>query len=171
MITKLTNVNLEKLQDYTADILLNKNLTNASSSNMYEILFDCKNFDEVFDAFLKELRENENEDFEVYVKNMWGYVQSDSETGLIKFNRNFKDQIIIPSKYSFIYAVKMPDTTVHLNVDEELNRQVTLKEGDLLVFKTEDFIKEESTSKNRIALIGSIALIENSIEPIKKVLI
>lgn len=166
MITKLTNVNLEKLQDYTADILLNKNLTNASSSNMYEILFDCKNFDEVFDAFLKELRENENEDFEVYVKNMWGYVQSDSETGLIKFNRNFKDQIIIPSKYSFIYAVEMPDTIIHLKANE-----VNLQNGDLLIFKTEDFIKEESTNKSRIALIGSIALIENSIEPIKKVLI
>ena len=113
----------------------------------------------------------EGGDFEVYVKNMWGYVQSSSEAGLIKFNKSFKDQIIVPSKYSFIYVVKMPDTTVHLNVDEELNRQVTLNEGDLLVFKTEDFIKEESTSKNRIALIGSMALIENSTEPVKKGLI
>lgn len=171
MITKLTGVNLEKLQDYTADILLNKKLTNISSSNMYEILFDCKNFDEVFDTFLEKLKESESGDFDVYVKNMWGYVQDGSETGLIKFNRNFKDQIIVPSKYSFIYTVKMPDTTVHLSVDEELNRQVTLNEGDLLIFKTEDFIKEESTSKNRIALIGSIALIENSTEPVKKGLI
>ena len=171
MITKLINVNLEKLQDYTADILLNKKLTNTSPSNMYEILFDCKNFDEVSNIFLEKLKESESGDFEVYVKNMWGYVQSSSEAGLIKFNKSFKDQIIVPSKYSFIYAVKMPDTIIHLNVDEELNRQVILNEGDLLVFKTEDFIKEESTSKNRIALIGSIALIENNVQPAKKGLI
>lgn len=166
MIAKLTNVNLEKLQDYTVDILLNKNLTNASSSNMYEILFDCKNFDEVFDIFLEKLKESESKELDVYVKNMWGYVQSDSEAGLIRFNKSFKDQITIPSKYSFIYAVEMPDTIIHLKANE-----VNLQNGDLLIFKTEDFIKEESTNKSRIALIGSIALIENSIEPIKKVLI
>lgn len=166
MIAKLTNVNLEKLQDYTVDILLNKNLTNVSSSNMYEMLFDCKNFDEVFDIFLEKLKESESKELDVYVKNMWGYVQSDSEAGLIRFNKSFKDQIIIPSKYSFIYAVEMPDTIIHLKANE-----VNLQNGDLLIFKTEDFIKEESTNKSRIALIGSIALIENSIEPIKKVLI
>ena len=166
MITKLTNVNLEKLQDCTADILLNKNLTNISPSNMYEILFDCRNFNEVFDIFLEKLKESESKELDVYVKNMWGYVQSDSEASLIKFNRSFKDQIIVPSKYSFIYAVEMPNTTIHLKANE-----VNLQNGDLLIFKTEDFIKEESSNKDRIALIGSIALIENSIEPIKKVLI
>jgi hypothetical protein len=138
---------------------------------MYETLFDCKNFTSILDSALKNIQEHTKENFDTYVKNMWGYVQDSTRKESIDFKRTFKDQLTILPKYSFIYLVDSLETYVHLNVDEELNRQVILNEGDLLIFKTEDFIKEESTSENRIALVGSVALVGDSIEPVKKALI
>ena len=61
---------------------------------------------------------------------------------------------------------------MHLSTEGKLNRHVvTLNEGDLLIFKTEDFINEESTSQSRVALVGSIALVRDNIKPVKKALI
>jgi len=94
MIIKLTNVNLNNLDNLTTDIILNKELTNISPSNMYEILFDCENFDNIFNIFLQKIKENTTDSFDVYVKNMWGYIKNENETKSIDFNINFKNQII-----------------------------------------------------------------------------
>ncbi len=171
MLLHLTTFDLSVLKSYKEDILLNKNLTNKSYCNMYEILFDCKNFTSTLDSVLKNIQEHAKENFDTYVKNMWGYVQDSTRKESINFKRTFKDQLTILPKYSFIYLIDSLETYVHLSVDEELNRQVTLNPGDLLIFETKDFIKDEFTSENRIALVGSIALIGESIEPVKKVLI
>jgi len=160
MIAELKNL---ALQD---DILLNKHLTNISPSNMYEILFDSEAFDEVLDTVLKKLTEQTQSNFDAYVKNMWGYIQSIDEPEFINFNRNFKDQIIIPSEYSFIYAVKMPDTAIHLKTGK-----VDLQDGDLLVFKTENFLHDETKATDRIALVGSISHIKYDIPAVKKSMI
>jgi alcohol dehydrogenase YqhD (iron-dependent ADH family) len=138
---------------------------------MYEILFDCKNFTSILDSTLKNIQEHTKENFDTYVKNMWGYVQDNTRKEGIDFKRTFKDQLTILPKYSFIYLIDSLETYVHLSVDEELNRQITLNPGDLLIFETKDFIKDEFTSEDRIALVGSIALVGESIEPVKKVLI
>jgi hypothetical protein len=164
MILHLTNINSEDLK---WDIILNKNLTNISPSNMYEILFDSENFDKILNIVLQKITETTNTEFDVYVKNMWGYIQNTEETKSIDFNINFKNQIIIPSNYSFIYIVESNTTNIHLkktNGDIEL---VTLNEGDLLIFKTEDFVNDESIDVDRIVLVGSIANVEIQ-KPIKQ---
>lgn len=171
MVTKLTNVNLEKLQDCVADVLLNKNLTNISPSNMYEILFDCESFSKIFNIVLEKLKQSVDKEFDVYVKNMWGYVQDETRKESIDFKRPFKDQLTILPNYSFIYLIDSLETDIHLSEDTELNKQITLSQGELLIFQTKDFIKEECTSKSRIALIGSIALIGDNVQPVKKGLI
>lgn len=160
MITELKNIVLEN------DIVINKYLTNMSPSNMYEILFDSEVFDEVLNDVLEKLTEETQSNFDAYVKNTWGYIQSVDEPEFINFNRNFKDQIIIPSEYSFIYAVKMPDTIIHLKTG-----QVSLQNGDLLVFKTEDFLHDESRATDRVALVGSISRIRYDIPAVKKSMI
>lgn len=154
-----------KLQEPTlyGDILLNKSIINASPSNMYEVLFDSEAFDKVFNVVLERLAEQTKNSFDAYVKNMWGYIQSVDEPGFINFNRNFKDQIIIPSEYSFIYAVNMPNTIIHLKT-----QIVNLQNEDLLIFKTEDFLYDESDNVDRIALIGSVSHIQYNIPPVKK---
>ena len=171
MLLHLTTFDLSILKSYKEDIILNKNLTNKSYCNMYEILFDCKNFTSTLDSALKNIREHTKENFDTYVKNMWGYVQDSTRKESIDFKRTFKDQLTILPKYSFIYLVDSLETYIHLSVDQELNKQVILNPGDLLIFETKDFIEDESTSENRIALVGSIALIGDSIEPVKKALI
>lgn len=171
MITHLATFDLTVLKSYKADILLNKDLTNKSYSNAYEILFDCKSFTSTLDSVIEELQKYTNEKFDVYVKNMWGYVQTPKKNDSITFNMDFKNQVSIPSEYSFIYLVESLETVVHLSVDEELNRQIILNEGDLLIFKTKDFIKEESSSVDRIALIGSITPITDTIELPKKTML
>lgn len=170
MIIKLTDINCKKLQEYELDILLNKNLTNISSSNMYEILFDCENFNEIFNLVLDEIKKTKNDDFSVYVKNMWGYIQNSSEPNGINFDINFKNQITIPSEYSFIYLIKSNVTSIFLKKDDVI-QNIILNEGELVIFKTNAFLKDNYFYKDRIALIGSISKVVENINPIKKVII
>lgn len=48
---------------------------------------------------------------------------------------------------------------------------ITLNKGDMLLFNTCDFLKEESDTNERIVLIGSISNIIKNIEPITKIII
>lgn len=171
MTTKISNLNLEKLGSYQSDILLNKQLTNISPSNMYEILFDCENFDEIFNIFLKELKEKTNKNFDVYVKNMWGYIQTNIETQLININLNFKNQITISSEYSFIYFIKSINSKIYLKNHNDMVEIVDMNMGDILIFDTQNFIKDESEDKQRIALIGSLSSNIQNTSQIKKIII
>ena len=168
MILHLTNINSENLK---SDLVLNKNLTNISPSNMYAILFDYESFDKILNIVLQKLKENTNQNFDTYVKNMWGYIQNTEETKSIDFDINFKNQITIPSNYSFIYVVESNTTNIHLTKTNKDIELVSLNEGDLLIFKTEDFVNDESIDINRIALVGSIANITNKKQIIKKVML
>jgi hypothetical protein len=167
MIKKFTDLNLN-LTQLEADVLLNKSLTNVSPTNMYEILFDCDNFDKILNVALEEIKNYTGNDLEVYVKNMWGYVQTTKRNESINFNIDFKNQVSVDSEYSFIYPVKSLETYVHLDDSDELVRQVSLNEGEMLIFKTKNFIKEECTDGNRIALVGSIIPISSIVKTYKK---
>ncbi len=171
MVLHLTTFDLSILKSYKEDVLLNKDLTNKSYSNMYEILFDSKNFTGTLNTVLEQIQKKTGDVFDAYVKNMWGYVQDQTRSESIDFKKTFKDQLTILPDYSFIYLIESLETYVDLSAGNELNRHVTLNEGDLLIFKTEDFIKEECTNQSRIALVGSIALVGENVKPIKKILI
>ena len=166
MILHLTNINSENLKQ---DIILNKDLTNISSSNMYEILFDSESFDEIFNIVLQKLKEVTNQNFETYVKNMWGYIQNDDD--FINFNMDFKDQVSIRPEYSFIYLINSKNTDVCLKDENDVIEKVKLNEGEILIFKTKNFLNELSQNKKRIALVGSLVSINESMHPIKKILI
>ena len=166
MILHLTNINSEDLK---WDIILNKNLTNISSSNMYEILFDSDSFDEIFNIVLQKLKEFTNQNFDTYVKNMWGYIQNDDD--FINFNMNFKDQVSIMPEYSFIYLVNSKNTDVCLKDENDVIEKVKLNEGEILIFKTKNFLNEVSQNKKRIALVGSLVSINENIGLMKKILI
>lgn len=166
MILHLTNINSENLK---SDIILNKDLTNISYSNMYEILFDSESFDEIFNIVLQKLKKFTNQNFETYVKNMWGYIQNDDD--FINFNMNFKDQVSIMPEYSFIYLVNSKNTDVCLKDENDVIEKVKLNEGEILIFKTKNFLNEVSQNKKRIALVGSLVSINENIGLMKKILI
>ena len=166
MILHLTNINSENLKQ---DIILNKDLTNISSSNMYEILFDSESFDEIFNIVLQKLKEFTNQNFDTYVKNMWGYIQNDDD--FINFNMDFKDQVSIMPEYSFIYLINSKNTDVCLKGENDVIEKVKLNEGEILIFKTKNFLNEVSQNKKRIALVGSLVSINDNMGLMKKILI
>lgn len=166
MILHLTNINSENLKQ---DIILNKDLTNISSSNMYEILFDSESFDEIFNIVLQKLKEFTNQNFDTYVKNMWGYIQNDDD--FINFNMDFKDQVSIMPEYSFIYLINSKNTDVCLKDENDVIEKVKLNEGEILIFKTKNFLNEVSQNKKRIALVGSLVSINDNMGLMKKILI
>jgi hypothetical protein len=149
MILHLTNIVSENLE---SDIILNKNLTKISPSNMYEILFDSESFDEIFNIVLQKLKEFTNQNFDTYVKNMWGYIQNDDD--FINFNMAFKDQVSIIPEYSFIYLVNSKNTDIFLKNENDVIEKISLNEGEILIFKTNSFLNEDSQNKKRIILIG-----------------
>jgi hypothetical protein len=166
MILHLTNINSENLE---SDIILNKNLTNISSSNMYEILFDSESFDKILNIVLQKLKEVTNQNFDTYVKNMWGYVQNDDD--FINFNMAFKDQVSIMPEYSFIYLVNSENTDVFLKNENDVVEKINLNKGEILIFKTNSYLSETSQNKKRIVLIGSLTLINENTVSVKKILI
>lgn len=167
MVVQLFNINPNKLYLHGIDLLANRALTTPQRSNMYEILFDCKYFDKILSLALKEIKEHTGEDFEMYIKNMWGYMQNEEQKDPIDFNKTLKDQLLIKSEYSFVHLIKSAKTVFYFKHQEE---GVNLSQGDMLIFKTDNFLREEFDTEDRIALVGAITPI-NSIKPIKKALI
>lgn len=153
MVVQIFNTDSSKLQANSIDLLANRAVTTPQRSNMYEILFDCEYFNEVLDTVLKEIKEQTNSNFEVYIKNMWGYLQNEEQNEPINFNKNLRDQLSIKSEYSFIHLVKSSKTTLFLKGQSS---GIDLGQGDILIFKTDYFLREEFDTEDRIALIGSI---------------
>jgi hypothetical protein len=168
MLIKLENINPDNLSLYESDILLNKKLINNPPSNMYEILFDCNSFDKIFNIVLDIIKTESDEKMDAYVKNLWGYIQNNETPNKIEFDKNFKNQVSIQSKYSFIYAIKSYNTNFSLKSTNSDITKIKINDGDILIFDTDTFIKDEFDNQNRIFLVGSILPIEENMVIIKK---
>ena len=153
-VIKLINIDSDNLEIYKKDILLNKSLINISKNNMYEILFNSTNFDNLLNIVLKNIKEQTNDNFDVFIKNMWGYIRNDDD--LIRFNIPIKDELSIKPKYSFIYVIDSEETLIYIKNEIGVVEKFTLKIGELLIFETNNFIEEICNDKHRIILIGSI---------------
>ncbi len=158
MILHLRNVDLENIKLYESDIMLNKSLTNKSPSNMYEILFDSENFYKIISLVLEQIINTTNEDYNVYVKNMWGFVQNEIEnqplnitSSLLSSPWAIKEELSIKAKYTFIYIIKSFETILKFNGED-----IVMREGDLIIFDNENFIADKSKDINRVILIGSL---------------
>ena len=153
-VIKLTNIDSDNLEKFKKDILLNKSLINISKNNMYEILFNSTNFDNLLNIVLKNIKEQTNDNFDVFIKNMWGYIRNDDD--LIRFNIPIKDELSIKPKYSFIYVIDSEETLIYIKNEIGVVEKFTLKIGELLIFETNNFIEEICNDKHRIILTGSI---------------
>ena len=168
MLIKLKNIYFDNLKSYKSDILLNKKLLNNSPSNMYEIIFDCENFDKIINVVLNTLKKETKDCFDVYVKNLWGYVQEIKNPSVIQFDKNFKNQVSVSPKYSFIYGVNSFNTDFNLETNDGVVEKIKINDGDLLIFDNNFYRGDESDNLNRIFLIGSILPVEDNTKTIKK---
>lgn len=88
--------------------------------------------------------------FDLYVKNIYSF--EDLPTQVIDFPKQILDDIDIISDYSFLYLIRGDETEITFKSDK-----IFIKDGDMVVFKTDEYIKQQSLSSNRIGLFGSIA--------------
>lgn len=168
MIVQIFNTDSSKLYLNGIDLLANRAVTTPQRSNMYEILFDCKYFSRILNIALKEIKEHTNNDFEVYIKNMWGYMQNEEQNEPIDFRKNLRDQLYVSSEYSFVHLVKSSKTTFYFNHQDE---GINLTQGDILVFKTSYFLREEFDTDDRIALVGAITPVTDVVELPKRTIL
>jgi len=144
----LSENELEQLKN---DALLNKEITNISNSNTYQLLFDSPLFTKIIKKVICELETVYGENFEVYCKNILTFINDEEETELIYFNKNINDVFKIFSKYSFIFQIQ---GISNINFLENINQDIN--SNDLLIFKNNFFYKDNSIKNQRICLIGSI---------------
>jgi hypothetical protein len=148
------NSNLDSL---IGDIFLNKKITNQSPSNMYEFLFESETLNGFFDYVIDTLKTETGENFDVLVKTIYGYIQDEENQEPIMIDKKLKEGLTTISKYSFILNVQSEDTSITIKSGADNIKTITLKEGKLVIFKTEDFVRCENNGSNKVLIVGSLS--------------
>lgn len=152
------NIDLHLLE---RDILLNFEHVKPEF-NEYSLWVESDEFSKIIDVVLEKLKEETKENFDVYVKKIFTYMQEETHQE-IEFTKQLKNGINSISKYSFIFFTKSFDSKVLLKLNNKIS-EVILHDGDLLIFKTENFSFDLSEIPKRIGIYGSLT---NEIIPIK----
>jgi len=96
------------------------------------------------------------------------WLESDTTLKIIEIilqnlEKQLKRGINPKSKYSFILFIKSFKSKISLRLKNEI-KEIVLEDGDLLIFKTEDFLCDEFSTPERIGIYGSLT---NEIDQIK----
>lgn len=119
--------------------------------NRYDIIFESGNINTIISSFINNVEKIFKEDFSVHVKLIQSYIQTVDNPSPILFSKVIKREIKPTAKYSFIFFTDPGDTLLEFSYGN-----VKPSIGDLIIFKSHDFIRDTSTSSDRIALLGSI---------------
>ena len=138
------------------DILESKKIIKPIQ-NRYDIIFDTKSILDVVNKVIETLNTTTNESFDVYVRRLQSYIQTQDSSEFIYFEKSLGRDLLPTSKYSFIFMIDSVDTILFFKSIGEIK----IQKDELIIFETNDFIKDSSTECNRIALIGSLT---NNIE-------
>lgn len=164
---KIVNPSID-LTDIENDIRINSNIVKMQFDK-HILMVHSNSFLELFKIVLSNLTILTEEPFNEYVKNSFTFIETENSGKILKFSKQLKSDINLISKYSFIYLTKSFGTKISLNLNTNPN-QVEISDGDLLLFKTEDFLGDTCLSPNRVGICGSITnLISN--DNLKKTII
>ena len=164
---KILKPNID-LSDIENDIILNYNVVKTQFGKQV-LMIHTDSFLELFKIILSNLSIETGEPFDEYVKSSFTFIETENSGEIIKFNKQLKSDINLISKYSFIYLTKSFNTKILLKLGTTLN-EIEISDGDLLLFKTEDFISDTSLTPERIGVFGSLTnLISN--DNLKKTII
>ena len=156
-ITIKPSIDLDLLED---DIILNfKHI--KPEFNKCSLWVESDEFSKIVEVILDKLKKETKENFDVYVKSIFTCVEEGTQEK-IEFTKQLKNGINSLSKYSFIFFTKSFDSKVLLKFDNMIS-EVTLHDGDLLIFKTENFLSDISQTPKRMGIYGSLT---NEIIPI-----
>ena len=164
---KILKPNID-LSDIENDIILNSNVVKTQFGKQV-LMIHTDSFLELFKIILSNLSIETGEPFDEYVKSSFTFIETENSGEIIKFNKQLKSDINLISKYSFIYLTKSFNTKILLKLGATPN-EIEISDGDLLLFKTEDFIGDTSLTPERIGVFGSLTnLISN--DNLKKTII
>jgi hypothetical protein len=119
--------------------------------NRYDIIFESPDINMVINSFINNIEKTFEEDFSIHVKLIQSYIQTVDNSSPILFSKVIKREIKPTAKYSFIFFIEPKDTLLEFSYGN-----VKPLIGDLIIFKSHEFIKDNSNSSDRIALLGSI---------------
>jgi hypothetical protein len=164
---KILKPNID-LSDIENDIILNSNVVKTQFGKQV-LMIHTDSFLELFKIILSNLSVETGEPFDEYVKSSFTFIETENSGEIIKFNKQLKSDINLISKYSFIYLTKSFNTKILLKLGTTPS-EIEINDGDLLLFKTEDFVSDTSLTPERIGVFGSLAnLISN--DNLKKTII
>jgi hypothetical protein len=150
IIRKYIKENIEVLSN---QVLLNKDITKVSPSNLYELLLTSNEIKKIITEVINLLQENTNESFEIFCKNLWGYIQSAENPETINLKSHIYDGgIILKPKWSFIYYLKTKKSIIKFKNNDEIYPEV----GEIILFSNDVFVNDSSNENDRLCLIGSI---------------
>lgn len=119
--------------------------------NRYDIIFESLSINTVVSSFINSVEKVFEENLNIHVKLIQSYIQTIDNPSPILFSKVIKREIKPTAKYSFIFFIDPGDTLLEFSYGNVIPLQ-----GDLIIFKTYDFIRDTSDSSDRIALLGSI---------------
>ncbi len=160
METKINIENIVDLEKLKLDTNLNVDITINSIQNKYDLLFDSITFDNLNTLVHNIIFKNKIQD--LYIKKIQVFKHNEK----IKFEKNLNNTTKLLSEFSFILLLEGNELNIKTN-----NGAQNLQIGDLFIFKTLDFLIDDSTIEDRIILLGSYALNLFNQNNVKKVII
>lgn len=148
--------NIINIKDFTdisrieSDLLICPDIIKPSG-NMYDIIFESDSLESLLSKFIEWIKGAYGVRFDGYVKSLQAYIQSEDCPDLISIPKVLKREIKPIAEYSFILFTKADNTTLYFK-----NNHIDIKDGEMIIFKTDEYIKDETNSNTRIALIGSV---------------
>lgn len=134
----------------------NKQITKVSPSNSYEMLLTSNQIKEIVSNVIDLIESHYNQKIEIYIKNLWGYIQNNDELQNLTINPFiYNEGISIKPKWSFLYFVETDTSKIKFNINSDF-LEINFKKGELVVFESDYFVKDMSNDTNRIVLVGSI---------------
>ena len=96
----------------------NKQITKVSPSNSYEMLLTSNQIKEIVSNVIHLIESHYNQKIEIYIKNLWGYIQNNDELQNLTINPFiYNEGISIKPKWSFLYFVeKLQQSQLYLSV-------------------------------------------------------
>ncbi len=160
METKINIENIVDLEKLKLDTNLNVDITINSIQNKYDLLFDSITFDNLNTLVHNIIFKNKIQD--LYIKKIQVFKHNEK----IKFEKNLNNTTKLLSEFSFILLLEGNELNIKTN-----NGAQNLQIGDLFIFKTLDFLIDDSTIEDRIILLGSYAFNLFNQNNVKKVII
>lgn len=160
METKINIENIVDLEKLKLDTNLNVDITINSIQNKYDLLFDSITFDNLNTLVHNIIFKNKIQD--LYIKKIQVFKHNEK----IKFEKNLNNTTKLLSEFSFILLLEGNELKIKTN-----NGAQNLQIGDLFIFKTLDFLIDDSTIEDRIILLGSYAFNLFNQNNVKKVII